>query len=97
MAVVGAFNPPAIAHLKMMRSTLGQLRAEKGFVPTADKSLRRKMRCVGFPEEVLSEETRLAMLCAMAEDDSRLNLIDLVHLSATLGIGPEYIGVVLRY
>jgi len=73
----GSFNPPTIAHLKMMRSALDQLGAEKGFfVPTADKSLRRKMRRAGFPEEVLSEETRLAMLRAMAEDDPRLDVTD---------------------
>ena len=73
----GSFNPPTIAHLKMMRSALDQLGAEKGFfVPTADKSLRRKMRRAGFPEEVLSEETRMEMLSAMAEEDSRLEVTD---------------------
>ena len=73
----GSFNPPTIAHLKMMQSALDQLGAEKGFfVPTADKSLRRKMRRAGFPEEVLSEETRMEMLSAMAEEDSRLEVTD---------------------
>lgn len=73
----GSFNPPTIAHLKMMRSALDQLGAEKGFfVPTADKSLRRKMRRAGFPEEVLSEETRMEMLYAMAREDSRLDVTD---------------------
>lgn len=73
----GSFNPPTIAHLKMMQSALDQLGAEKGFfVPTADRSLRRKMRRAGFPEEVLSEETRMEMLRAMAEEDSRLEVTD---------------------
>ena len=73
----GTFNPPTIAHLKMMQSALDQLGAEKGFfVPTADKSLRRKMRKAGFPEEVLSEEIRTAMLTAMAEEDPRLEVSD---------------------
>lgn len=50
----GSFNPPTIAHLKMMRSALNQLGAEKDFfVPTADKSVRRKMRRAGFPEAEL--------------------------------------------
>lgn len=71
----GSFNPPTIAHLKMMEAALDQLGAEKGFfVPTADKSLRRKMRRAGFPEEVLSEEARMEMLRAMAEEDSRLEV-----------------------
>ena len=73
----GSFNPPTIAHLKMMEAALDQLGAEKGFfVPTADKSLRRKMRRAGFPDEVLSEETRMEMLRAMAEADSRLDVTD---------------------
>lgn len=73
----GSFNPPTIAHLKMMRSALDQLEAEKGFfVPTADKSLRRKMRRAGFPEEVLPEVTRLEMLSAMAKEDPRLEVSD---------------------
>lgn len=76
----GSFNPPTIAHLKMMRSALDQLGAEKGFfVPTAHKSLSRKMRRAGFPEEVLSEETRLAMLWAMAEEDPRLSVTDVEY------------------
>lgn len=73
----GSFNPPTIAHLKMMEAALDQLGAEKGFfVPTADQTLRRKMRRAGFPEEVLSEETRMEMLRAMAEADSRLDVTD---------------------
>ena len=73
----GSFNPPTIAHLKMMRSALDQLGAEKGFfVPTADKSLRRKMRRAGFLEEVLPEATRLEMLSAMAKEDPRLEVSD---------------------
>lgn len=27
----GSFNPPTVAHIKMMRSALDQLGAEKGF------------------------------------------------------------------
>lgn len=73
----GSFNPPTIAHLKMMQSALNQLGAEKGFfVPTADKSLRRKMRRAGFPEEVLPEETRMEILSAMAKEDPRLEVTD---------------------
>lgn len=76
----GSFNPPTIAHLKMMQSALDQLGAEKGiFVPTADKSLRRKMRRAGFPEEVLSEETRMEMLRAMVEEDPRLDVTDVEY------------------
>ena len=73
----GSFNPPTIAHHKTMLATVEALGAEKGFyVPTPAKGLRYKMRKAGFPEEVLSEETRIAMLKAMEEDDPRLEVSD---------------------
>ena len=73
----GSFNPPTIAHHKTMLAAVKTLDAEKGFyVPTAAKGLRYKMRKAGFPEEVLSEEIRSAMLNAMAEADSRLEVSD---------------------
>lgn len=73
----GSFNPPTIAHHKTMLAAVETLDANKGiYVPTAAKDLRYKMRKAGFPEEVLSEEIRTAMLNAMAEDDSRLEVSD---------------------
>lgn len=79
----------------MMRSALDQLGAEKGFfVPTADKSLKRKMLRAGFPEEVLSEETRLAMLSAMAEEDSRLDATDVEYRHPKHWYAQETIGYI---
>lgn len=73
----GSFNPPTIAHHKTMLAAVDALAAEKGiYVPTPAKGLRYKMRKAGFPEEVLSEEIRTAMLCAMAEEDPRLEVSD---------------------
>lgn len=73
----GSFNPPTIAHLELMTAAVEQLGADKGiFVPTSAKALRRKMRKAGTPAEVLSEETRIAMLRAMAESDPRLEVED---------------------
>lgn len=73
----GSFNPPTIAHHKTMLAAVGTLDAEKGiYVPTPAKGLRYKMRKAGFPEEVLSEEIRTAMLKAMAEEDPRLEVSD---------------------
>lgn len=73
----GSFNPPTIAHHKTMLAAVETLDAEKGFyVPTPAKGLRYKMRKAGFPEEVLSEEIRTAMLMAMAEEHSRLEVSD---------------------
>lgn len=73
----GSFNPPTIAHHKLMKAAMEQLGADKGiYVPTPAKSLRRKMRKAGFQEEVLSEEMRIAMLKAMCEDNSGLDVED---------------------
>lgn len=73
----GSFNPPTIAHHKTMLAAVETLDAKKGFyVPTPAKGLRYKMRKAGFPEEVLSEEIRSAMLNAMAEEDFRLEVSD---------------------
>lgn len=73
----GSFNPPTIAHHRMMLAAIDTLGAEKGFyIPTPAKGLRYKMRKAGFPEEVLSEAIRTAMLSAMAEDDIRLEVSD---------------------
>ena len=73
----GSFNPPTIAHHKLMKAAMEQLGANKGiFVPVSAKYLQRKMRKAGFPDEVLSEETRIAMLRAMCEEDSRLEIED---------------------
>lgn len=73
----GSFNPPTIAHHKLMKAAMVQLGADKGiYVPVSAKYLRRKMRKAGFPDEVLSEETRITMLRAMCEEDSRLEIED---------------------
>lgn len=73
----GSFNPPTIAYHKLMKAAMEQLGADKGiYVPTSARSLRRKMRKAGFPEEVLSEEKRIAMLKAMCEEDPGLDVED---------------------
>lgn len=73
----GSFNPPTIAHHRTLIAALDTIGAGKGFyVPTPAKGLRYKMRKAGTPEEVLSEERRIAMLTAMAAEDPRLAVDD---------------------
>lgn len=73
----GSFNPPTIAHHKTILAAVDTLDADKGiYIPTPAKDLRYKMRKAGFPEEVLSEESRTAMLNAMAQDDPCLEVSD---------------------
>lgn len=76
----GSFNPPTVAHLRLMRATLDELCADMGiFVPAPDEYVKRKMKKSGTPDEVLSEEIRMEMLSAMAEDDPRIKVDDLEY------------------
>ncbi len=76
----GSFNPPTIAHLRVLQAAADAMNADKGiFVPSSHAYVRRKMGKQGRPDEVLSEETRLAMLEAMAKEDCRLTVDDLEY------------------
>ena len=74
----GSFNPPTIAHQKMLIYVVEQLGADKGvFVPSPYDYVYAKMEQKGMPEEALSDELRLAMLRAMCEDDAGKNFEDI--------------------
>ena len=73
----GSFNPPTIAHQKMLTYVVEQLGADKGvFVPSPYSYVYAKMVQKGMPEEALPDEVRLEMLRAMCEDDARLDVDD---------------------
>lgn len=73
----GSFNPPTLAHYRLMLCAVEAVGAEKGlFVPAKLSYVQRKMRRLKHRQEVLSEQTRLAMLNAMCEDDRRLGADD---------------------
>ena len=64
----GSFNPPTLAHYKLMREAIDAQKAEIGFfVPVSDAYLKRKMRRC-HPPVVLSPELRVEMLEAMCTD-----------------------------
>ena len=65
----GSFNPPTLAHYRLMEKALNALGAEVGiFVPVSDAYLKRKMR-QSHPPVVLSPELRIKMLQAMCTDE----------------------------
>ena len=71
----GSFNPPTIAHEKLMLSAVDLLEATYGiFVPSSDSYVRRKMRKSIDDAMVLSEEERLHMLQKMCKGDPRLKV-----------------------
>ncbi|MCH5187032.1 MAG: DUF1768 domain-containing protein [Oscillospiraceae bacterium] len=73
----GSFNPPTIAHLKLLQSAMSAIDADKGiFLPAPDAYVRRKLAKAGYKNETLSENVRLNMLAAMAEGDSRIEIED---------------------
>ena len=76
----GSFNPPTIAHLRLLLGAVNALGADKGiFVPSSQGYVKSKMKRAKHPEEVLSETKRMKMLRAMAEEDPRLLADDLEY------------------
>lgn len=73
----GSFNPPTIAHQRLLLGAVDALGADKGiFVPSSHTYVSIKMRRAKRPKEVLPEQIRLEMLEAMAADDPRLEVED---------------------
>ena len=71
----GSFNPPTLAHEKLLTSAMDGVGAERGiFVPSNDAYVSKKMSKTDWPGEVLSERTRSAMLKAICGGDNRLAL-----------------------
>ena len=70
----GSFNPPTLAHHRLMKAAVDGLEAELGFfVPVSDAYLKRKMRH-SHPPVVLSPELRVEMLVTMCADDARMRV-----------------------
>lgn len=76
----GSFNPPTIAHQRLLLGAVNTLGADKGiFVPSSNAYVKTKMKRAKHHDETLSEHLRLKMLTAMAEDDPRLCVDDLEY------------------
>ena len=71
----GSFNPPTLAHYRLMREAIDALDADIGlFVPVSDAYLKRKMRH-SHPPVILSPELRVKMLQSMCTD-SRMRVCE---------------------
>ena len=69
----GSFNPPTIAHLKLIQAALDALNAERAYLaPVSHAYLKRKMVRAGSGHLCIPTDTRLEMLRAMIRDDARL-------------------------
>lgn len=64
----GSFNPPTLAHYRLMKEAIDALDADIGFfVPVSDAYLKRKMR-YSHPPVVLPPDLRVKMLQTMCTD-----------------------------
>ena len=71
----GSFNPPTIAHLRLMLAAVEAVGAQKGiFVPSNDAYVRKKMKRQHLERETIPEQLRLEMLEVMCGEDSRLTV-----------------------
>lgn len=85
----GSFNPPTIAHLKLMRAALDAVDACQGiFVPTNHEYVARKMKRQKCPQDTLSESVRLDMLESFRKYDSRIAVSRIQMLKS--GFGCDY-------
>ena len=72
----GSFNPPTLAHYRLLSEAIDALGADIGFfVPVSDAYLKRKMRH-SHPPVVLSPELRVKMLQTMCTD-SRMRVCEI--------------------
>lgn len=73
----GSFNPPTVAHLRLMQAAVDGVQADMGvFSPANHTYVKIKMRRAKKPDSVYSEQQRMDMLLAMCADDPRLTADD---------------------
>ena len=77
MVLGGSFNPPTLAHQRLLLGVVNAMGADRGiFVPSSHQYVSRKMGRAKRAGEVLSQDIRLRMLQAMCADDPRLETQD---------------------
>ena len=75
MVMGGSFNPPTVAHFKLMKAALDAVQGTQGiFVPTAHSYVFRKMARQKSRQDTLSETIRLEMLDSFCRKDKRLSV-----------------------
>ena len=82
----GSFNPPTLAHLRLMQEAVKSLNAFKGiFVPTSHGYVFKKMKKLRCPQDTLSESIRLEMLESFCKKDSRFEISKIQMLKTGRG------------
>lgn len=75
IVIGGSFNPPTIAHLKLMLAAVDVTDARLGvFVPTSYDYVAKKLKRQKCPQDTLSDAVRLEMLESLCKKDDRLTV-----------------------
>ena len=73
----GSFNPPTIAHFRLLRAAMEYLNAEAGyFAPVSHAYLKRKMVRAGRGHLCVPTPMRLEMLRAMTSGSTRIHIYE---------------------
>ena len=87
----GSFNPPTLAHYRLLLGAVEELDAERGiFVPSSHEYVKNKISKSGDPTFLLSEYHRMRMLSAMAEDSPRLTVDTVEYGKKTNPLGTKW-------
>ena len=73
----GSFNPPTIAHFKLLQAAVDAIDADKGlFLPAPESYVYRKLARQRHKSETLPDSVRIDLLEAMSADDPRIEVED---------------------
>lgn len=73
----GSFNPPTMAHRKIMEHAMAAAHAETGiFVPSSDAYVTRKMNKIKTDNQVYSENERAAMLILYTDENTTISMTE---------------------
>lgn len=86
----GSFNPPTVAHLKLMLAAVEAVDACQGiFVPASCEYVAKKMKRQRCPQDTLSDSIRVAMLESLCAQDERLSVNQLRMIRTECGYDYE--------
>ena len=94
----GSFNPPTIAHLRLMQAAMDGIGARNGvFVPVSHAYLKRKMRKAEDTRVCLSERMRLEMLATFCQVDERISVSDAEYGTVTVRVRDTISSLLARH
>lgn len=94
----GSFNPPTIAHLRLIQAAMDGVGARNGiFVPVSRAYLKRKMRKAEDARVCISERMRLEMLETFCREDDRISVSDAEYGTVTVRVWDTLSSLLVRH